>query len=50
VRHLEKEEEGKLFNVVSVGQAVVAEDVAVVPEFLDDLLGVVIPSHAAAPV
>ena len=33
--HFEEEEEGELFDVVSVGETVVAEDVAVVPAFVD---------------
>jgi hypothetical protein len=40
VGHLEEEEVGQLLDVVAVGEAVVAQDVAVVPEFLDDLLAV----------
>lgn len=39
VGHLEKEEEGELFDVVAVAHAVVAKDVAVVPEFLNDCGG-----------
>ena len=39
VRHLQEEQEGELLDVVAVGEAVVAEDVAVVPELLDDLVG-----------
>jgi len=35
--HLEKEQEGQLLHVVAVGEPVIAEDVAVVPEFLDNL-------------
>ncbi len=38
--HFEEEQVGKLLDVVAVGHAVVAQDVAVVPEFLDDVLGV----------
>ncbi|MEA2594697.1 MAG: hypothetical protein QOF01_1166, partial [Thermomicrobiales bacterium] len=38
--HLEEEEVGELLDVVAVGEAVVAADVAIVPEFLDDLSGV----------
>ena len=37
VGHLEEEQEGELLDVVAVGQAVVAQDVAVVPELVDDL-------------
>ena len=39
VGHLEEEKERQLLDVVAVGEAVVAKDVAVVPEFGDDLLG-----------
>ena len=41
VRHLQEEQVGELLDVVAVGQAVVAQDVAVVPELLDDLLGMI---------
>jgi len=41
VRHLEEQELGQLLDVVAVGETVVAEDVAGVPEFGDELLGVV---------
>src|ERR671926_1486893 len=44
VGHLEEEQVGELLNVVAVGEAVVAEQVAVAPELLDDLLGVVVHS------
>jgi hypothetical protein len=36
VVHLEEEQVGELLDVVAVGHAVVAQDVAVVPEALDD--------------
>ena len=36
VRHLEEEQIGELLDVIAVAHAVVAKDVAVVPEFLDD--------------
>jgi hypothetical protein len=45
VGHLEKEQERELLEVVLVGQAVVAEDVAVGPQLLDDPIGEV--AHAA---
>ncbi len=35
-RHFEEEKEGELFDVIAVGEAVVAEDIAVVPEFVDE--------------
>src|SRR5436309_2205762 len=37
VRHLEEQQIRQLLDVVSVAHPVVPEDVAVVPEFLDDL-------------
>src|SRR5262249_36770873 len=37
--HLEEEEGGELFEVVLVGEAVVAQDVAEGPEFLNDAIG-----------
>jgi len=37
--HLEEEDVGELGDVVVVGHAVVFEDVAEVPEFLDDVVG-----------
>src|SRR5882724_1364166 len=39
VRHFQEEQERELFDVVAVGEAVVAEKIAVVPEFLDDSVG-----------
>ena len=36
VGHLEEEQEGELLQVVLVAEAVVAEDVAVAPELLDE--------------
>ena len=36
VRHLEEEQEGELLDVVQVREPVVAQDVAVAPELLDD--------------
>ena len=41
VRHLQEEEARELLDIVAVGEAVVSENVAVVPQLLDDLLGVV---------
>ncbi len=38
VGHLEEEQVGELLDVVAVGEPVVAEQIAVVPELLDDLL------------
>jgi hypothetical protein len=38
VGHLKEEQVGELLDVVAVGQAVVPEDVAVIPELLNDLL------------
>jgi len=39
VRHFQEEQEGELFDVVTVREAVIAEEIAVVPEFLDDSVG-----------
>ncbi len=39
--HLEKEQVGELLDVVTVREPIVTQDVAVVPQLLDDLLGVV---------
>jgi hypothetical protein len=39
--HLEEEQVGELLDVVAVGEAVVAEDIAVVPELLDNLLATI---------
>ena len=44
VGHLEEQQVRELFQVVAVGEPVVAEDVAVVPEFVDDRLAV---AHAS---
>jgi len=38
--HLEKRQVGELLDIVAIAHAVVAEDVAVVPEFLDEGTGV----------
>ena len=38
VGHLEEQQIGQLLDVVAVAHPVVAEDIAVVPEFLDDLI------------
>ena len=35
VRHLEEEQKRQLLDVIAVRQPVIAQDVAVVPEFLD---------------
>ena len=48
VGHLEEQQVRQLLDVVAVGEAVVAEDVAVVPELLDDLLRLV--AHGLRPV
>ena len=39
VGHLEEEEIGELFDVVAVAHAVVAQDVAEIPEFADNCGG-----------
>ena len=36
IRHFQEQQKRELFDVVAVGQAVITEDVAVVPEFLDE--------------
>jgi hypothetical protein len=41
VGHLEEQQIRQLLDIVAVAHPIVAEDVAVVPEFLDDLLGVI---------
>src|SRR5437016_4660964 len=38
IRHFKKQQKCELFNVIAVGQTVIAENVAVVPEFLDELV------------
>jgi hypothetical protein len=37
VGHLEKEEIGELLHVIAVRETVIAEDVAIVPELLNDV-------------
>jgi len=39
IRHLEEEQKRQLLDVVAIRQPVIAKDVAVVPEFLDQLVG-----------
>ena len=39
VRHLQEQQKRQLLDVVAVGQAVIPQDVAVVPELLDELAG-----------
>ena len=41
VRHLEKQQKRQLLDVIAIRQPVIAQDVAVVPEFLDELGGLV---------
>ncbi len=41
VGHLEEKQEGGLLDVVAVRLAVIAQDATVVPELLNELLGVV---------
>ena len=36
ISHLQKQQIGELLDIVAVAHAVVAQDVAVIPEFLDD--------------
>ncbi len=49
VRHLEEQQVGELFDEVAVAEAVVAQDVAVVPQLLDELLGVVAHASRSVP-
>ncbi len=37
VRHFQEQQKRQLLDVIAVGQAVIAQDVAVVPELLDEL-------------
>lgn len=37
IGHFEEEQERELFDVVTVGEAVIPKDVALVPEFVDEL-------------
>ena len=46
VRHLEEQQIRQLFDVVAVAHPVVAKDVAVVPEFLNDLRGLAHPLNS----
>ena len=39
IRHLKEEQKRQLLDVVAVRQPVIAQDVAVIPEFLDELMG-----------
>jgi len=39
VVHLEEEEIGELFDVIAVGDSVIAKEVAVVPDFGDEITG-----------
>jgi hypothetical protein len=39
IRHLKKQQKGQLLDIIPVRQAVIAQDVAVVPEFLNKLCG-----------
>ena len=41
VRHLEKEQKRQLLDIVAVRQPVIAQDVTIVPEFLNELVGLV---------
>src|SRR5690606_23340820 len=46
-QHLEEQQVGELGNIVLVGDAVVAQDVAQVPQTLDDVAGGAAAAHAA---
>jgi hypothetical protein len=37
IRHFQEQQKRELFHVVAVGKAIVSEDVAAIPEFLDEL-------------
>lgn len=37
--HFEEEQEGELLDIVAVRKAIVAKEVAVIPEFLNDSVG-----------
>ena len=39
IRHLEEDQVGELFHVIAIAHAIVAQHVAVVPDFLDDSRG-----------
>ena len=43
VRHFEEQQKRQLLDVVAVGQAVIPQDVAVVPELLDELMRTGLP-------
>jgi hypothetical protein len=36
ISHLEEDEVGQLLDVITIADALITEDVAVVPDFLDD--------------
>jgi hypothetical protein len=38
IRHLEEEQKRQLLDVIAVRQPVIAQDVAVIPEFLNELV------------
>ncbi len=40
IRHLEEQQKRQLLHIIAVGQTVIAENVAVIPELLDELGGV----------
>jgi len=40
VGHFEEEQISELLHIIAIRKAIVAQDVAIVPEFLDELLGV----------
>ena len=39
VRHLEKQQKRQLLDIIAVGEPVIPQDIAVVPEFLNQLEG-----------
>jgi len=38
IRHLQEQEKRQLLDVVTIGQPVIPQDVAVIPEFLNELV------------
>jgi hypothetical protein len=49
VGHLEEEQKRELLDVVAVGETVIPQDVAIVPKFLDELVGMVVRHGNARP-
>lgn len=49
VSHLEKKKVGKLFNIIAVGDAVVAQGVGIIPDFIDNGCSLTHLSHFLNP-